>query len=162
MCLTLAWSRITLTAQFVTTQEARVDVRLRRWVMLRLSVLIFIATALAGCSPAADPGLATYPSDPDPGYGRLMARNEGVLALVNGCVVLVNGSPAEPTTLVFPAEVTTFNGTAVTIRGKSFPLGTRVEMGGGTYGDMPSSWSVPATCPRGEDKWWATGDLKAM
>lgn len=130
--------------------------------MLRLSVLILVGTALAGCSPAADPRLATWQGDPNSGYARLMARNEGVLAVVNGCVVLDNGSNGDPTTIVFPAEVTTFDGTAVTIRGKSFPLGTTVEMGGGTYGDMPSTWSVPATCPGGKAKWWATGDLKAM
>ena len=92
---------------------------------------------------------------------RLQAHNEGGGALVSGCVVLDIGSNVEPVTLVLPAGATTFDGSTVTIRGKSFPLGTKVEMGGGTYGDMPSAWSVAAACPHGHDKWWATGDLQA-
>lgn len=109
----------------------------------------------------ASAGLATWPGDPDSGYARLQARNEGVLALINGCVVLDTGSVDGPLTLVLPAEATTFDGTAITIRGQSFPLGTTVWTGGGASGDIPSTWSVPTTCARGNNKWWATGGLVA-
>jgi hypothetical protein len=129
-------------------------------VIVAVSVGVLLGASATGCTSGPDSRLATWPGDPNSGYARLQARNEGVLGLVNGCVVLQNGLTDDAMTLVLPAAVTTFDGTAVTIRGKSLPLGTTVWMGGGAYGDMPSNWSVPTTCPRGEDKWWATGDLE--
>ena len=136
-----------------------------------LCVLAAVLACLIGCStreptapaaaPSPDPRLATWPGDPDDGPARLMAANAGVLDLVDGCVVLRNGSA--PTTLVLPAAVSAFDGAAVTIRGRSYPLGTPVLMGGGSYASdmqsrMRSIWSVPKSCPATE--WWATGDLE--
>lgn len=127
--------------------------------IVAISVVALLGVSATGCTSGPDSRLATWPGDPNSGYARLQARNEGVLDLVDGCVVLKNGLNDDAMTLVLPAAVTTFDGTAVTIRGKSLPLGTKVWMGGGSAsGDMPSAWSVPAACPHGQ--WWATGDLR--
>lgn len=137
-----------------------------------LSVLaaVMVLSGLGACSrgepaatapPSPDPRLATWPGDPNDGPARLMAAYSGVLDLVDGCVVLRSGSAL--TTLVVPSAVSSFDGSVVTIRGRSLPLGTPVLMGGGGYdlelqSRMRSIWSVPTSCPVGG--WFATGDLE--
>jgi hypothetical protein len=146
------------------------EVHVRRCLLCVLAAVLSLV-AVVGCStreptapaaaPSPDPRLATWPGDPDDGPARLMAANAGVLDLVDGCVVLRNGSA--PTTLLLPAAVSAFDGSAVTIRGRSYPLGTPVLMGGGSYdadvqARVRTIWSVPKSCPATE--WWATGDLE--
>ena len=94
----------------------------------------------AGIAPAPSPtpefpmftdGLLTYErvEQPGGGYFSMAALFVGTLAVENGCL-LVDGSP-----YLFPADLTTWDGTTLTVDGLEYRVGDQIAAGGGMLHD---------------------------
>lgn len=93
--------------------------------------------------------MATYPrtSGPSPNMS-FQAGMDGVLQVVDGCLVITSGGKG-PTTppdfVVFPTPDTTWHSDHIEYRGASFRVGDRVILGGGSVG-LPPGAVVPSSC----------------
>jgi hypothetical protein len=111
---------------------------------LRSSIVAIMAVALSGCATGAGPassptpdfpmftdGLLTYErvEQPGGGYFSMAALFVGTLALENGCL-LVDGSP-----YLFPADLTTWDGTTLTVGDLEYRVGDKIAAGGGMLPD---------------------------
>lgn len=84
------------------------------------------ATPKAGSTTVFEDGLLTYErTKVDGGYISMMARTSGTISFENGCL-LVDGAP-----MVFPADITSWDGTTLTVSGQDFVVGDEIVVGGG-------------------------------
>ncbi|WEO78280.1 hypothetical protein BJQ94_04365 [Cryobacterium sp. SO2] len=114
--------------------------------MKRISGLAAVlALALTGCAagaaaapsptatefPMFTDGLLTYErvEQPGGGYVSMAALFVGTLTLENGCL-LVGGDP-----FLFPADLTTWDGTTLTVDGLEYQVGDKLAAGGGVLHD---------------------------
>ncbi|PXA72779.1 hypothetical protein CTB96_01355 [Cryobacterium arcticum] len=106
------------------------------------------AAGLAGPSPSAAPfpmftdGLLTYErvEQPGGGYVSMAALFVGTLTFENGCL-RVGGDP-----LIFPADLTTWDGTTLTVDGLEYQVGDRMAAGGGQLHDVVLPAEVREHC----------------
>jgi len=70
----------------------------------------------------------------------MMARFVGTLSFENGCI-LVDGAP-----YIFPADVTTWDGTTLTVNGHTFVVGDEIIGGGGEWRDLELSDEIRDHC----------------
>ena len=103
---------------------------------------------LASPSPSAAPfpmftdGLLTYErvEQPDGGYVSMAALFVGTLTFENGCL-RVGGNP-----LIFPADLTSWDGTTLTVSGLEYKVGDRMAAGGGQLHDVVLPAEVRERC----------------
>lgn len=87
-------------------------------------------------------GLLTYQVEQVEGtlVGHTLARLEGTLTSERGCL-LVAGQ-----LVVFPADGTSWDGTALTVNGNEFALGDTIVLGGGVVPDATLPENTPDQC----------------
>ena len=95
--------------------------------------------------------MATYPrtSGPLPNMS-LQAGMDGVLQVVDGCLVITGGGDGATTLdyfVVFPTPDTSWHSDHIEYRGASFRIGERIILGGGHTGPgLPPDAVVPSSC----------------
>jgi hypothetical protein len=115
-----------------------------------------LALALSGCSagaaaapsptateiPMFTDGLLTYErvEQPGGGYVSMLALFTGTLTFENGCL-RVGGDP-----FLFPADLTTWDGTTLTVDGLEFEVGDSMAAGGGQLHDVVLPAEVRKRC----------------
>lgn len=103
---------------------------------------------MAGCSTDAESPMATYPRTSDTSF---QAALDGVLEVVDGCLVVTSGHDKAPTTrqfVLFPTPDTSWHSDHIEYRGASFRVGDRVRLGGGLLPSLrlPADAVVPSGC----------------
>jgi hypothetical protein len=123
------------------------------------TIIAILGLALAGCatgragmaatpSPSKAPfpiftdGLLTYErvEQPGGGYASMLAAFAGTIGVENGCV-LVDGSP-----YIFPAGLTEWDGTTLTVNGLEYRVGDQIAGGGGTLHDTVLPKEIQDRC----------------
>ena len=115
-----------------------------------------LALALTGCSagaaaapsptatefPMFTDGLLTYErvEQPGGGYVSMLALFTGTLTFENGCL-LVGGDP-----FLFPADLTTWDGTTLTVGDLEYKVGDKMAAGGGVLHDTVLSQDIRDRC----------------
>jgi hypothetical protein len=126
---------------------------------IRLAIIAMVGLALAGCaagragmaatpSPSTAPfpiftgGLLTYErvEQPGGGYASMLALFVGTLTFEDGCL-LVGGDP-----FIFPADITAWDGTTLTVGGLTYRVGDKMAAGGGVLHDAVLPEEVRARC----------------
>ncbi|MBX0300768.1 hypothetical protein K2F54_12370 [Cryobacterium sp. 1639] len=121
-----------------------------------ISIVGLLALLLSGCSapPAAAPsptdaefpiftdGVLTYErvEQPGGGYFSFTALFVGTLTFENGCL-LVGGDP-----YLFPADLTSWDGTTLTVDGLEYQVGDKMAAGGGQLHDVVLPDEVRELC----------------
>jgi len=108
--------------------------------------------------------MATYPrtSGISPNISP-QAGMDGVLQVVDGCLVITSGDDG-PTTLghfvLFPTPDTSWHSDHIEYRGASFRVGDRVSLGGGQSPTLPAGAIVPSSCAN-HGEGFIVGDVSA-
>ncbi len=95
--------------------------------------------------------MATYPqgSGPAPNIS-FQAGMDGVLQVVDGCLVITsgaNGAATPPDFVIFPTPDTSWHSDHIEYRGASFRIGERIILGGGSVG-LPPDAVIPSSCAK--------------
>jgi hypothetical protein len=106
-----------------------------------VAAVIIPATFLTVRATQGESPMATFPFE---GGVFLQARADGVLQVVDGCLVITG---TDRQLVLFPTPATSWHGDHIEYRGASFRIGDRVSLGGGSIG-LPPDAVIPTACAR--------------